>query len=410
MRLSTLTQINRKMEYVITIPRNSGDTRGESFIVNDFSSLRKFIYSLYMMMDDNGDSMKGYKTLENLLDSQFCKSNLEDDNYHLHQCSYSSTYDDVATWDEFMEHGEYTYSPRERIFVHDDHLINVDDGDIQVSESFAIDNFYVHSDGEYYSTQELVEEEDYMGYYLRSYHSGNSEYHITIDADDPFADSDYLIGIEFEKEDFDVLRSIEISDFEIECYNWRKESDGSLDDESGFELISPIYPLFPHFIIDDIKKNHILLSHVNANISSSCGGHMNLSQNGVSPSLLFDKMKWYLPLLYAMYPNRRNITYCEKKKILGNEESFERKYSPIAIKSNRIEFRIFSGIKNINQLHFRLKLIEMFTQNTINDFHSLIDVVSQNESLFMMVYSPLSFQKMISRMVDEINDEIRIVA
>lgn len=397
------------MEYYITIPRNFGDTRGITHFVDDFRSLRSFLYSLYMLMDDDGESMKGYKTLENLLDKKFSKSNLEDDRYHLYQCGYSSSYDDNATWDEYMAHGEYTYSAREHIFVHDDHLIEVDGGDILVSESFAIDNYFVHGDGCYYS---VPEDEDDNSDYLRSYHDGSIEYHESIDQDDPFADSDYLIGIEFEKEDFDVLRSEYISDFEINCPNWRKEADGSLDDESGFELISPIYPFKPDFIVEDIKSNWRLLSHVNAKVSSSCGGHMNLSHVSMNSYELFDRMKFYLPLLYAMYPNRKNITYCEKKKIIGNEGSFDRKYSPIHIKADRIEFRIFSAIKNVNQLHFRLKLIEMFTQYEINDFVSLIDVmnIEKNKSLFLDVYSELSFEKMISRMIDEINDEIRSVA
>jgi hypothetical protein len=111
-----------------------------------------------------------------------------------------------------------------------------------------------------------------------------------------------------------------------------------------------------------------------------------------------------------MYPNRRYVTYCEKKKIIGNEESYQRKYSPIAIKSNRIEFRIFSAIKNVSQLEFRLKLLKMIAENKVSTFSQVHDIVIKNKDLFLSVYTEDQFERMTSRLLNEISEELSNVA
>jgi len=67
----------------------------------------------------------------------------------------------------------------------------------------------------------------------------------------------YYIGYEIEKEDTDVKLSININDFENKCYGWKKEKDGSLDCEKGYELISPKLELNVAFdeIMDYINNN-----------------------------------------------------------------------------------------------------------------------------------------------------------
>jgi hypothetical protein len=149
-----------------------------------------------------------------------------------------------------------------------------------------------------------------------------------------------------------------------------------------------------------------LLDHVKADTSERCGGHINLSHPKMTSDYLFDRVKYYLPLLYAMYPKRRNVTYCVKKKIIGNEVDFSRKYSPIAIKSDRIEFRIFSAIKNTKQLSFRLKLVKMMAENVVSSFDEAKFIVESYKDLFFEVYAQESFEKMMERINAEIAEEL----
>lgn len=188
--------------------------------------------------------------------------------------------------------------------------------------------------------------------YVRGYHSGGF---YTVNLDNMNSKTKYRIGYEIEKEDRGVLESILINDFEYSCPNWRKEEDGSLDDD-GFEIVSPILPFNVKSIEKYLATNSVLVKHINAEYSSNCGGHINVSHINMSGEKFFDTIKGYLPLLYSLYPSRTRISYCQGKNSsqLKNDRD---KYQAVKIERNYVEFRVFAAVRNLDNLLWRTKLL-----------------------------------------------------
>jgi hypothetical protein len=232
-------------------------------------------------------------------------------------------------------------------------LVWVDDMNEVWSEDCA---YYHESDGCYYSYEEEPDDEYVRGYHNGSYQSMNFD-----------GKSKYRIGYEIEKEDENVLESIEISNFEDETGDvWRKEKDGSLNDDSGYELISPTFEFNIDKIFEHIEGNDILVRHINAGISTRCGGHIHLSEKGLNGNQLFEKIKGYTPLFYALYYGRVDKTYCKGKNNDDLRDDNE-KYQAIKIHSDRVEFRIISAVPNVKTLKWRSKLLMMILQHPTND-------------------------------------------
>lgn len=217
------------------------------------------------------------------------------------------------------------------------------------------DDAYWDNDNDHWLAEEPQEE------FVRGYHNGSYQ---SMDFDNK---SKYKIGYEIEKEDLIVRNSILISDFEEQTNNkWRKERDGSLCDDAGYELISPTFELDIKKIFEHIEGNEQLVAHINAGISYSCGGHIHLSENGLNGNELFDKIKGYTPLFYALYYGRVNKTYAKGKSNRDLENENE-KYQAIKIHHDRVEFRIISAVPNIKTLKWRTELLMMILKNPTDD-------------------------------------------
>lgn len=220
------------------------------------------------------------------------------------------------------------------------------------------DVYYWESDGEYHHEPEDDEDDEY---YVRPYHNGDFKTVIFEECK-----SKYTIGFEIEKEDEEVKTSINIDDFESELPKWRKERDGSLNDYSGFELISPIMPFDIKKIFEHIESSETLKEHINAKISFNCGGHINLGHKEKNGSEVFELIAGYTPLLYSLYFGRVDKNYSKGKSNKDLKEDNE-KYQAIKIHSNRIEFRIFSAVPNVNTLKWRCELINLMLKYPTND-------------------------------------------
>ena len=173
--------------------------------------------------------------------------------------------------------------------------------------------------------------------------------------------SDFTIGIEVEKEDFKALRSVCARDLFAET-NWAKERDGSLDDDDGYELVSPTYDLMSDKLDNDIKNSTDLTNLINAKYSSACGGHIHLGSRSYSGNTFFDKISPWVPLIYSLYVGRIGRDYCKVKKNDGIKNSDD-KYQAIRIFDNRIEFRIISAVKDVNTLIWRRDLMRIIVNN-----------------------------------------------
>jgi hypothetical protein len=245
------------------------------------------------------------------------------------------------------------------------------------------DLYYSDFSGDYYRYEENTpesqereeEEEEERDLYTDDYHSSNSKYYPDINS------CRFRIGFEIEKEDEDVKKSISISDFRSMLPLWRKERDGSLNDSSGYELISPVFPLDVNLIEEHIKSSSILKSHINADFSDSCGGHINVSDSNSTTETLYDNLSGYFSVLYALYPSRVSHGYC-----MGYSKDHMKKESgkrlAINMKNDRIELRIFPAVRSIKNLLFRLRLVEFMMHNPATclgeiDFHRLNKILSE---------------------------------
>jgi hypothetical protein len=259
---------------------------------------------------------------------------------------YAVTADDGESMDErnVRDH-DYRYDHRGELY-HIHNLCYVQDTHEYHHEDEQGDTFFYHdSDGEYYSYEEEKSSERH------GYHDGPRN--------DYSDGAKFRFGVEVEKEDSDPIDSYYLSD--VDSTGWSRESDGSLDDESGYELVSPIYDLFSDRFDKDVNKR-ILTDHIDASQSGQCGGHMGFSIRGKSGMEAFDLYNGFFPLLLSMYRYRLNGTWSQLRTNNGFKQG-RHKYSAVYVQSQYIEFRVFSAVKNVNNLLWRRDLLRIMAKN-----------------------------------------------
>lgn len=169
-------------------------------------------------------------------------------------------------------------------------------------------------------------------------------------------------GVEIEKEDAEALESATYQEV-YDKYGWAKERDGSLDDEEGFEFVSPVYDLFDLEAFNKDVANPTIQDHINAEYSERCGGHFTVSVKGMSSDELCNGLRAFFPLLYSLYPDRCSVDYSAAKKALDLIIS-PTKYSAVYIKSDKlVEFRIFPAVENLTDLRWRISLMQFMIRN-----------------------------------------------
>jgi hypothetical protein len=261
---------------------------------------------------------------------------------------------------------------------------------LQDIEEWSDNDAYWHESEDAYFSYPESESKNYT----RGYHNGSYKEMIFDNI------SLYKIGYEIEKEDRDILESINIDDFESETdYFWRKEEDSSLNSGSGFELISPTFELDTEKIFDLINNNDTLKDHINASFSTSCGGHINLSKKDCNGEEVFNLVCGYTPLLYSLYYGRVDKNYSKGKsnKDLKNDNE---KYQAIKIHNNRIEFRIISAVPNVETLLWRTKLIEKMLEHPTADVRTAYwHIKTKFKTLLSEVYNTDKMQILNDRIV-----------
>ena len=196
----------------------------------------------------------------------------------------------------------------------------------------------------------------------------------------------FSIGFEIEKEDWEAV-GINYEDL-YDLTDWIKESDGSLCDNTGYELVTPAFDLYDCKLDEEINNNNDLKTLINADTSSRCGGHINIASNLFNTETLFEHISGWLPLFYSMYENRIDKNYSQAKK--KHQYKYSRdKYSAIYIKDNVLEFRIPSAVKNVTNLIWRRDLMRIMCSSIkevkIKGFKSYWKGASEIEVLQMMM-------------------------
>jgi hypothetical protein len=258
----------------------------------------------------------------------------------------------------------------------------------------AIHEHHLHSyNGRWFvSEADMISWKRYNIRYVSPYHSDSSSEYIF----DDIKPERFQVGFEVEKEDINVRNSISINDFKTATGGyWRKESDSSLDSNSGFELISPYMDFNVDRIAQYLHESDVIIQHINAEYDlATCGGHINLSdkqQNGIE---LFESISGYVPVLYSMYSNRLRSGYSQGLK---KEELKHGARAAVCVKPNRIELRLFPAIRNVDILLFRLRLLRFMCENFTEDYSTALKNLRQNSDLFIGIYNRETLSRMLRR-------------
>lgn len=283
---------------------------------------------------------------------------------------------------------EITYGFRRGTLIHVDDSISTIDGEVVHSD----DAYYCDGDGEYYADSSdlvYVSEGSYDGYYLSDdvvyaedcndyYHVGDIGNYVFQHSDGCYyteeerterchsyhsgyrpmlttEDTKFTIGFEVEKEDEEVLDNWEL--YDVDNTKWSREEDGSLDSDSGFELVSPTYDLMTDDL-DNAVATDILSAHINAKFSDNCGGHINFGIKGLDGQETYDKVKGFVPVLLSLYQSRLRSRWCPAKKSYNDS-----KYSAVVIKGSYIEFRAPSAVISVTNLLWRRDLLRIMANN-----------------------------------------------
>jgi len=207
--------------------------------------------------------------------------------------------------------------------------------------------------------------------------------------------AEYRIGVEIEKESFDG--AIHPAPKIFQKFGWVKERDGSLDGQVGYELVSPCYPLFNDKLINEAEAiEQAFPKLINGEISAQCGGHIHFSKRGSNGANLLQAHCGYLPLLYAIYKGRTTKSYSHAKEKEEMKNSSD-KYQAVRILSDRIEFRIFPAVKNVQSLRWRIKLLRYMaknpTDNPLKVVNDLCDKRTALHKLFLEIFAEQTIYK-----------------
>lgn len=259
-----------------------------------------------------------------------------------------------------LHNGEMVHLP-----TMEDEVTYLHYGNYQGEYAWCDDCVYCEDDGEWYHQED---EGDYIFWNERTGEYQTSpvrndvchEYHHGFRRNFTTNDTLFTIGFEVEKEDEHVLDTWDLDD--ADATDWCRETDGSLSDDEGFELVSPVFDLFDDKLDNQINDSRVLRDHLNANATSNCGGHINFGMLGVDGRDLFDKIQAFIPLFLTIYRHRLGNTY---SRIQRKADDYKRagKYSAVHVKGSYIEIRVPSAVKSVSNLLWRRDLMRIIAEN-----------------------------------------------
>lgn len=313
-------------------------------------------------------------------------------------CDYYEEYTIQSTSQVYIRRQTYTYcedaiDELELYYYQGDYY---DSDALEYNDLCEIEGtIYQQDDCYFYNGEWNREPEEDDEQFIRSYHYNESPRFVKF-SENP----EYFIGFEIEKEDLGVKESIQIREFEDMFPQWRKESDASLNQEDGYELVSPAFELNVDEIAKVIKSDDVLRNHINAKFTDNCGGHLNISKSNTSGLDFFRSIEGYTPLIYALYSKRLTKDFCKGKSNLELKTD-RAKYQAINIKSNYVEYRIFSAVPNVDTLVWRTKLMKSIIDNPTSCVkEAFLNVHSVLKPILSEQYStPERFERLLKRLV-----------
>ena len=218
--------------------------------------------------------------------------------------------------------------------------------------------------------------------------------------------TEFGIGFEIEKED-DNACQIEWSPL-YKKTGWAKEDDGSLDDDNGYELVSPAFDLHTDDLDKAIEESDDLKTLIDAAHSTSCGGHLTVSSSLYSANEMLEGLSAFFPLLYALYDGRAENDYSRPK--LKWEYHSDRGRGAINSRGNRsiaeadhktfgaLEMRIFSAVINVKNLMWRRDLVRIMVENFGKSEREVLRLLMNPKSkLFRHLLKVYTIQRIVNK-------------
>ena len=295
------------------------------------------------------------------------------DMYYYDDDQQCRTYDGmIAHYDALEDSDDWRYADRghaEGQWIHYEDSAYCEDIDEYVHVD---DAHYCESDGCWYWEEDNAREPEPDT--IANYHNSPSARKI-IKYSDMTMVSNYWIGFEIEKNYFvvDGEQHRYQGDVVGECDLFKGyETDSSC----GVEAITNILPLGTdrnRFEVFSMMENPIARQVINSPTSSSCGGHINISSDNHSPAELYDRMRPYMGILYALFRYRLKNSYCQGNPKVDRYNN--QKYSPVYLRPTHVEIRIPNRVISVEQLKRRYDLMYLIVHSaTLSlEFHEVIE-------------------------------------
>lgn len=191
---------------------------------------------------------------------------------------------------------------------------------------------------------------------------------------------------------------------------WRTEEDCTVQ----AEYITPILSLSR---IDDSIKWIMDTADkiVNGEINNRCGWHIHISVKGISHNSLYNASKYFMPLFWALYPERAVNNYSCKPS--ANPLGFRRDIETHSDIST-VEFRIFPWCKGEKTLRFRLTLmkaiIEKASEWAVNgtwSYREAVEFIKNStdimKALSIVYDTPEKINTLVERIIPAYNEAIQ---
>lgn len=226
-------------------------------------------------------------------------------------------------------------------WIEEGYSVYIEDTGQNVHEGYS-HCYFQHSDGLYYSYEEEINDNAH----ICDYHCSPDPIHLSAEP------AQFWVGFEVEKNSFDG-ESCE-GDYVGE-YDLFKgfERDGSC----GVEAITNILALDSvgsrneGYIFDLFRRAADILNE--EDVDESCGCHTNVSAEGIDPYDLFDMLRPYMGLFYALYRGRLTNTYCQNDKEMIHKGMG---YAVVRVKRRCVEIRLPNRLQSVEQLKNRYRI------------------------------------------------------
>ena len=296
--------------------------------------------------------------------------------------AYINENEAIKTFDKWLVHED-----NDTYYTEDTSKYFTSDNDLYYTEEwnyFEYDSnlYYVESDWCYYESDDWLVEISWSYYYESDCYrcDGCEERHLddyeckydilSNHGDSEHQDfsnwAEWRVWLEIEKSEMPSRDDI----IEIKEQGWSAEEDRTV---SWWEYITPILNIEKAY--DFIKETWQNIIE-NYGVNNKCWWHIHLSHITKDKDEVYKQVEHYRPILWGLYPTRILNRYCNKDNDIND------RYRDLSIRQETIEFRIFTGVKSLNQIRFRIELIKFFITNPVYSKEEALALLNTKQKEF----------------------------